>query len=130
MKPLEWLALIGWGALGCVSGLIHAGWVSMARLERVDLCLFKRLWGIPCPGCGMGHALLLAFQNNWSGSFHAHPFGPVVWGLWTAWIGQGVVNRFRGRSFSEGSFLEQIGDGTQKFVLASLLVVYLCRPWL
>jgi hypothetical protein len=60
-----------------------------------DLCLFHRATGLPCPGCGMGRALLLLAQGRFSESWAAHPFALPLLGL--AWIAALLpAARFRG----------------------------------
>ena len=36
-------------------------------------CLFRRLTGLPCPGCGMGRAWLQVLELNLPGAFACHP---------------------------------------------------------
>lgn len=36
-------------------------------------CVFQRLLGIPCPGCGMTRAVLAALRLNLKGAFGYHP---------------------------------------------------------
>lgn len=40
-------------------------------------CLFRRLTGIPCPGCGMTRAFLAAFRLDFSEAFRMHPLWPL-----------------------------------------------------
>jgi hypothetical protein len=39
----------------------------------VTICLFKRLVGRPCPGCGLTRASLSALRGDWRGAFRWHP---------------------------------------------------------
>jgi uncharacterized protein DUF2752 len=65
-------------------------------------CPFRLLTGIPCPGCGMGHALVFALRGDFAGSWRSHPLGIPLLLLWTAWLGWGLMNLSRGRAFSDG----------------------------
>ncbi|MBN1656241.1 MAG: DUF2752 domain-containing protein [Deltaproteobacteria bacterium] len=38
-------------------------------------CPFRVLTGIPCPLCGIGHALVEAWTGRWQSSITHHPFG-------------------------------------------------------
>jgi hypothetical protein len=69
-----------------------------------SLCPFRMITGIPCPGCGMGHALLFAWRGDFAGSWHSHPLGMPLLVIWTAWLGWGLANLARGRGFSDGFF--------------------------
>ena len=37
-------------------------------------CVFRRFFGIVCPGCGLTRALISLFQLDFSASFTYHPF--------------------------------------------------------
>ena len=41
-------------------------------------CPIKSSFGIPCPGCGLTHAIFDLIRGNWKASFQEHPFAPVV----------------------------------------------------
>jgi hypothetical protein len=85
---LAWLACLG----EAVSGREPSG----------TLCPFKLLTGRPCPGCGMGHAVVAAMRGDFAASFTYHPLGLPLLVLWTAWLGWGLWNLARGREFSDG----------------------------
>ncbi|HVJ07952.1 MAG TPA: DUF2752 domain-containing protein [Acidisarcina sp.] len=42
------------------------------------LCLLKAVIGIPCPGCGVTHALLLAMSSRFRESMMANPAGLAI----------------------------------------------------
>ena len=48
-------------------------------------CPFRRLTGLPCPGCGLTRAWLHALRGDWAAAFRAHAFfaavPPCVWFL-------------------------------------------------
>lgn len=41
-------------------------------------CLMKRLLGIPCPGCGISHSVIAAFQFDMARAWVANPAGIAV----------------------------------------------------
>jgi hypothetical protein len=41
-------------------------------------CPFRATTGIPCPTCGLGHALVDAWVGRWESSFGHHPLGLVT----------------------------------------------------
>ena len=57
-------------------------------------CLLRRWSGIPCPGCGLTHALVDLVRGEWRAALSWHPLAPfvalefaAVWlavGAWTA----------------------------------------------
>ena len=41
--------------------------------QRFSLCLFKNLFGVPCPGCGMGRAFLFIGHGDIYQAFRMNP---------------------------------------------------------
>jgi len=66
--------------------VVAACFFPIDTLESVSLCLFRGLTGIPCPGCGMGHAIYEFFAGDWLASAAYHPLGPIVAITWTLYI--------------------------------------------
>jgi hypothetical protein len=52
-------------ALGRIEGLPH-------------FCLFQKLLGIPCPGCGILHSLNASFRGDFHAAWRANPAGLVL----------------------------------------------------
>lgn len=54
--------------------------LAAAAVLLLDVgCVFRRITGIPCPGCGMTRAHLAALRLDFRGAFYYHPlwFLPV-----------------------------------------------------
>lgn len=83
--------------------LIAARIVDPNRPLPFDVCVFKRLTGIPCPTCGLTRALCHALHGDWGVSFGYHPAGILLaagligWMLWSAAEAAG------GRRFAEAA---------------------------
>jgi hypothetical protein len=92
-----------------------------------NLCPFRMLIGLPCPGCGMGHAVVYALRGDLSASFAAHPLGIPLLALWTAWLAWGALNLARGRDFSAGFLPALRRPAISWAALALVLVVYAAR---
>jgi hypothetical protein len=52
-------------------------------------CLSRRLFHLPCPGCGMTRAFAHLAKGEWAAALALHPLAPVValeivagWALW------------------------------------------------
>ncbi|OIO07646.1 MAG: hypothetical protein AUJ52_09850 [Elusimicrobia bacterium CG1_02_63_36] len=88
MRSEDALAAAAWAAVAALGVAAGVGWISIESLESLRLCVFRAMWGVPCPGCGMGHALLEFFSGDWIASFAFHPLGPLVAVGWTAWTGR------------------------------------------
>ncbi|HBA60605.1 MAG TPA: hypothetical protein DCZ92_07265 [Elusimicrobia bacterium] len=68
------LAAAGVLAVAALSGLAHlAGFSLTTALPHADLCLFKALTGLPCPGCGMTHAFLALGRLDLAGAYAHNP---------------------------------------------------------
>ncbi len=69
----EKLAAVGVVALG--AGLLF----SPDHVEDGPvICPFRRLTGLPCPGCGLTRSWVYLVHGWWRDSFLAHPFGPIA----------------------------------------------------
>jgi Protein of unknown function (DUF2752) len=53
------------------------------------ICLSRRLFHLPCPGCGMTRAFAHLAKGEWSAAVRAHPLAPLLAleGIlgWTVW---------------------------------------------
>lgn len=53
------------------------------------VCLSRRLFHLPCPGCGMTRAFAHLAKGEWSAALHDHPLSPALaveliagWSVW------------------------------------------------
>lgn len=56
-------------------------YVGIGLLDTGTRCVYKNLFGIPCPGCGMTRSYLHVLEGNWKAAFEDHPlflFVPVI----------------------------------------------------
>lgn len=65
------LLLFALACVGCATGLFDAG---RAIEAMPPLCLFHRLTGLDCPGCGMTRAFVCLMRGDLSGAWQMHPF--------------------------------------------------------
>ncbi|THI96806.1 DUF2752 domain-containing protein [Nocardioides sp.] len=66
-------------AAGGVVALAAACLLSPEQIEDGPvLCPFRRLTGLPCPGCGLTRSWVYLVHGWWRESFLAHPFGPLA----------------------------------------------------
>jgi len=88
-----------WGAtgLGLVALAVSLSLWDPQAAPGPTFCLFKRLTGLACPGCGLTRAAALAAHGRWRDSLAAHPLLPVLaaaaaaaWLLWgeRVWTGR------------------------------------------
>jgi hypothetical protein len=102
----------------------------------VDLCVFHRNTGLPCPGCGLTRSLTHVAHLDVVGAFVLHPFGPAIWLLAVA-LGIGALIGERRRTLLR-TWLERRGRrlktayltfvyGFVAFGIARLLVAIVAR---
>ncbi len=49
-----------------------------------DICLFHRLTGLPCPGCGLTRSITSLTHGNFMQAGAYHPFGLIIWLVFVA----------------------------------------------
>jgi|SRR5450631_3077110 Protein of unknown function (DUF2752) len=60
-----------------ISNLLVLSLLPLAHLVP-HFCVFRSLTGMPCPGCGVTHAVLLALALDFRGSLLANPAGLLI----------------------------------------------------
>jgi hypothetical protein len=80
-KARHWAALIGLSAVFAVSMGVPT------HLHYGLPCLFKLVFGVPCPGCGMTRAFLLIGHGHFAQAFYLNPNAPLVFlGVVMLWL--------------------------------------------
>ncbi|MFI5345687.1 MAG: DUF2752 domain-containing protein [Elusimicrobiota bacterium] len=83
-RPIPFPVVAGVAWLACAA-LAASG---LPLSESFTICPFRLLTGHRCPGCGMGHAVVLAMRGRWADSFHHHALGIPLLAVWTLWLGR------------------------------------------
>jgi hypothetical protein len=56
------------------------------------ICLMRRLFHLPCPGCGMTRAFAALAKGDWASAVLLHPLAPVlVFELVAGWVSWGMA---------------------------------------
>ncbi len=84
--PLPVEAGLRLGLVAVVAGLfglallldLAGGALTLGGLAVPDLCLVKRLWGIPCPGCGLTRSWVAMLGGDLAASLRFHGLGAVT----------------------------------------------------
>ena len=66
-------------SLFLAGGIITASFIMPLRGIGIELCLYKRLLGIPCPGCGLSRSIINISHAQFAQAFLNHPFGFVIY---------------------------------------------------
>ncbi|HEX4959942.1 MAG TPA: DUF2752 domain-containing protein [Thermoanaerobaculia bacterium] len=78
------------------AALLH-GWAPSGDPAQA-VCLLRRLFHLPCPGCGLTRAFACLAKGEWSAAVALHPLAPVLAAElilgWAAW-GIGIVSQRR-----------------------------------
>ncbi len=69
----EVVAAVGVAALG-VGALLPVDHIEDGPI----ICPFRRLTGLPCPGCGLTRSWTYLMHGWWRDAFLAHPFGLLL----------------------------------------------------
>jgi hypothetical protein len=93
-RRLVWLWLAAGAGAAAVFFLV--GWVGLPVGRGYSFCAFRRMTGIPCPGCGMTRAMAALARGHFVAALHLHPFAPLVLAqaaaLW-AKVGESLLRR-------------------------------------
>lgn len=67
------------------------------RPPEYPICLWRAVTGIPCPGCGLGHATFHFLRGAWPDAWRWHPlvfwFGAQGAALWIGLTGLAATRR-------------------------------------
>ncbi len=75
ISPRAWW--LGLGAIGLGAWAVLAVWTPPDD-PAATLCLFHRVTGIGCAGCGLTRALALLAKGQWIAAIAVHPLAPVL----------------------------------------------------
>jgi hypothetical protein len=80
-----------WTLAGLAGLLVLHVWVPASGLQNT-VCLFRRLTGIPCPGCGMTRAFAHLAKGEWAAAAHDHPLAfPLAAEIVLTWLAWGAA---------------------------------------
>ena len=76
------------GGLGAAGLAVLAAWTPSDD-GSLSICLTRRVFGLPCPGCGLTRGLAYLLQGDLARSVALHPLAPLAaadavvgWGIW------------------------------------------------
>jgi hypothetical protein len=63
-----------------------------------SLCVFHRLTGLPCPGCGFTRSLVCCLHGRFDLAIIYHPLGPILFAALVWWSIIGIVSFVKSRT--------------------------------
>lgn len=127
-RRLAWVlaSVVGFAGLAALYA------APLPHSPEFSICLFRRITGISCPGCGMTRAFAAMAQGEWRSAVAFHPLAPIValefLALWFAW-GRSVFGRL-GEASRDSVVLGVRSDRLAKYAIANgaaLLALWLGR---
>lgn len=80
-------------ATGCLAGYMWLFYSWATKATGLSVCLFKKIYHIPCPACGSTRAVIEVFHGHLKEAFLLNPngfllaFGLVVLPMWLLYDG-------------------------------------------
>jgi Protein of unknown function (DUF2752) len=79
------------GLAGLAGLAIFHAWTPSGD-PATAVCLMRRFFHLPCPGCGMTRAFAALAKGEWSAAVILHPLAPVLaFELVAGWVAWGVT---------------------------------------
>lgn len=110
------------GALVLAPSVSGGPSIAVGPITLPEICIFKNLTGLPCPGCGMTRSIISAVRGDISGSFFHHRLGLLtmayILSQFLLSLGVVFVSKFRNRLQHIGKYLNKgiIGLGALFFI--------------
>jgi hypothetical protein len=78
--PARWVTslLADWHLRLCAGITAAVALVPPEGVPGLDLCMYHRLFGLPCPGCGMTRCGSCLLHGEWARAANYNPFGLVL----------------------------------------------------
>jgi hypothetical protein len=107
-----------------ISGLAFALYQSGPSASWMPGCLFHRMTGLNCPGCGMTRAAYAVLHGNFGEAFRLNPMGMVLLPAALLGLGLELAGWMRGKPLP---FRFRIGGRWAWGVLGMVLVFWVIR---
>lgn len=111
-------------AFALASATLFVGiWLRIPLFE----CPFPKLFGIPCPGCGMTRASFFLLRGEFKHAFEFHAFAPIaLFAVVAFWIAAILPSPSR-KKFGQFITRIEMRYGISNFICCGILVYWLMR---
>ena len=90
-----------------------------------ELCMFRRMTGTGCPGCGMTRCFISLAHGDWRSAWHYNPAGPLLFAILAFQIPFRLVQLYRIRRG-----LPELRTGWLPQVLFGILGLLMIGQWI
>lgn len=95
MKDRSWRLWLLAGFVGLAGLAVLHVWTPSGD-PSTAVCLSRRLFHLPCPGCGLTRAFAHLAKGEWAAAFVLHPLAPVLaLEAILGWLAWGAALAFR-----------------------------------
>jgi hypothetical protein len=105
--------------------LIAARFIPFDRLPT--LCLFRRMTGLPCPGCGMTRSVMALAHLHFRDSFRFNALGPIFVSMLAVWWLSALQAVFRGHQNHVETWTRRHSSILTALALTALLIFGILR---
>lgn len=71
-----------WSVAACSAAALLASFLwTPSAFPKLQLCWFRRMTGVDCPGCGLTRAFCAISHGDVAGAWSFHPFGFAFYAL-------------------------------------------------
>jgi hypothetical protein len=75
-----------------IFSVLTLGWfVQPSQISSIPLCLFKFVFHVDCPGCGLTRSFLVLSRGHIMEAVRFNPAGPLIYLLFIAYFIEGVI---------------------------------------
>ena len=115
-KQHPWRELIPVVLLAAVIAIGSLGHVG--AFEKIPLCAFRFVTGLPCPGCGLTRAFISLFHGEFSRAIAFNALAPVLLVMMLLYFYRALI-RYSGRPFEYRS-----SAAGRRWISASFLLLF------
>lgn len=115
----------GLGAL-VLSAVFAVSFILPSSGVGVTVCMFRRAFGIACPGCGLTRSFIELSHGHLTQAFRMHPLGPVMYAAFAFYMVKWVTETAT-RRYLLGELERKLKEPVLWGFMVAILTVWVCR---